>query len=76
MNRPQQPQSGRQRAIVSRDAQRTDRWVVRFAGANLGWCAGPIGVGVYADLRTRRRWMFFSTWQLAYDYAYARVYRR
>lgn len=49
-----------------------ERWFVgrSFTGK---WYAGPRGFGVYADITTRRRWIFFSTWEDAYAYARARA---
>ncbi|MFP7833101.1 hypothetical protein [Marisediminicola sp. LYQ134] len=57
-----------------RDAQRTDRWRVFKGQAALGWAVGPIGDSVFADLRTGRRWIFFTDWQEAIDYVMRRVY--
>lgn len=60
--------------IVSRTAPAPGcRWDVRSVAGGPGmartWYAAPHGLGVYADIRTGRKEIFFLTWREAFDFA-------
>lgn len=58
-----------------RDATREDRWHVKRVRPG-HWIAGPLGLGVYADLAKNDRWKGFDTWAEALSYVLRRVYGR
>jgi hypothetical protein len=60
-------------AWPARPAPPGTRWLVAKMIDSTGWYTGPIGVGLFAEVATRRRWKFFPSWMEALEYAFARA---
>jgi hypothetical protein len=52
---------------------RGTRWLIRKSRATGQWYAGPISVGVFANLAHDARWMTFTTHTEALAYVLERI---
>jgi hypothetical protein len=60
-------------AWPARPAPPGTRWYVGKLLGTVGWYTGPLGIGVFAEVATRRRWKYFLTWAEAFAFAFARA---